>query len=378
MRHSTFSRYRVLLAALTPLLSSCSHFGPPAPEMPQAQALKDFKAQQIDALRTITGDDGKTAITPDEFIQLGYAYVDQQCNNFFIALQRARNENDFSAGELATLSGIVVPALTVAKASASAIAATGAVFGFGGATLLNYGQFALLTQYHAELQDLVHSALNNYKQQVGAEIQNLPNALTYAMANSYVGGYAWQCSLPGIDSLARSALAKSSATAPPPAPPPTALQTSAIAAIGQTLGLRGTDQLTLNQAAALIVFSKNKTADSASKNVQKQLKDTQLKLLFVSPTDTILTVKAVLSRKFDAAILELSFQQIPALDQAVADHAAALTTQTPTPPPPTPPPNSPPAPAPPAPAPPAPAPPAQKQPSNLGAPVPQVQVGPKQ
>jgi hypothetical protein len=46
----------------------------------------------------------------------------------------------------------------------------GGAFGAAATTALNYSQFALLTEYDAELQDLVHAAQNNYKSQVDKSI----------------------------------------------------------------------------------------------------------------------------------------------------------------------------------------------------------------
>ena len=149
-----------------------------------------------------------------EFVKLGYAYADEQCDKFFIALQAARNNNSYEAAELAALNAFVTPGMGLLHAGAKAVGIVGGLFGLGTASLLNYSKFVLLTEYNAELQDLVHSAMHAYKQQVDEHHLLAPGMSIYD-AYSIIAGYAWQCTLPGIDSLARSALSTGKRTTGP-------------------------------------------------------------------------------------------------------------------------------------------------------------------
>jgi len=109
--------------------------------------------------------------------------------------------------------------MTLLSAGAKAVGITGGFFGFGTATYLNYGKIMLLTEYNTELQDLVHNAMVTYKEQVNSE-KNVNSSMSIYDAYSVIGGYAWLCTLPGIDSLARSALSTGAeATAPVPKKP---------------------------------------------------------------------------------------------------------------------------------------------------------------
>ncbi|MBV8494868.1 MAG: hypothetical protein JO162_15480 [Alphaproteobacteria bacterium] len=149
-----------------------------------------------------------------EFVRLGYAYADEQCDQFFIALQIARNKNSYDAAELSALNTFVTPGMGLLHAGAKAVGIVGGLFGFGTASLLNYSKFMLLTEYNAELQDLVHSAMSAYKKQVEDTNLVIPGMSLYD-AYAVIAGYAWQCTLPGIDSLARTALSTGAqATAP--------------------------------------------------------------------------------------------------------------------------------------------------------------------
>jgi hypothetical protein len=209
-------RYRLhklsIVGVAAALLQGCAEFGPQAPGIPTSAALTAFQA---DITKFATMDRA-------EFVKLGYAYVDEQCDQFFIALQIARNKNSYQASELSALNAFVTPGMGLLHAGAKAVGIVGGLFGFGTASLLNYSKFILLTEYNAELQDLVHSAMHAYKKQVDENTLVTPGMSIYD-AYAVIAGYAWQCTLPGIDSLARSALSTGAQTTGPvekkPAPP---------------------------------------------------------------------------------------------------------------------------------------------------------------
>jgi hypothetical protein len=149
-----------------------------------------------------------------EFVRWGYAAADEQCDRFFVALQVARNKNAYDAAELSALNSFVTPGMGLLKAGATAVGIVGGAFGFATATSLNYAKFMLLTEYNTEIQDLVHSAKNQYKKKVNDDQLVYPE-MSLADAYSIIGGYHWYCTLPGIDSLARAALSTGvAATAP--------------------------------------------------------------------------------------------------------------------------------------------------------------------
>ena len=220
-----------LLSFAVALLQGCAETGPQAPGIPTPSALVPFQIE----IATFA------QMNRVEFVKLGYAYADQQCNEFFIALQGARNKNSYEAAELASLTAVVTPGMSLLHAGAKAVGIVGGVLGFGTASLLNYSKYILLTEYNAELQDLVHSAMHAYKQQVDDTNLVTPTMSLYD-AYAIIAGYAWQCTLPGIDSLARSAISTGAKTtgpvpkdtasriapapafrgapAPPPPPPP--------------------------------------------------------------------------------------------------------------------------------------------------------------
>jgi len=193
-----------MLGVAVALLHGCSQFAPQAPGVPHVAELGSLRTE----LANFANMDRA------EFVRLGYAYSDQQCDQFFVALQIARNKNDYEAAELAALNTLVTPGMTLLHAGAKAVGIVGGFFGFGTATLLNYSKFMLLTEYNAELQDLVHSAKRTYKQQVDEHNLVTPGMSIYD-AYAVIGGYAWQCTLPGIDSLARSALSTGAAATSP-------------------------------------------------------------------------------------------------------------------------------------------------------------------
>jgi hypothetical protein len=144
-----------------------------------------------------------------ELVKLGYAYADERCEKFFIDLQVARNRNAYQASELAAFSAFATPGMTLLHAGAKAVGIVGGLFAFGTATYLNYGQIMLLLQYNAELQDLVGGAMITYKQQLNRQINS---SISLYDAYSIIAGYAWLCTLPGIDSLAHSALSTGAKT----------------------------------------------------------------------------------------------------------------------------------------------------------------------
>ena len=78
------------------LLQGCSAFGPTSVAIPQPSDLSSFYAGPLSSLNSMT---------PDEIVDVGYAYVDAQCTTFFDALQKARNVNDFSGAEITAAIG---------------------------------------------------------------------------------------------------------------------------------------------------------------------------------------------------------------------------------------------------------------------------------
>jgi hypothetical protein len=200
------------------LLQGCAEFAPQAPEEPTADQTVQFNAELAKL----------AAFDRVSLVKLGYALSDDQCDRFFAALQVARNKNEYNAAQIAALTAFVTPTMTALDAGAKAIGITGGVFGFGTTSALNYSKYVLLTQYNVELQDLVHSAKNKYKQSVDTA-KSVSAGMDLSDAYIIIKGYAWLCTLPGIDSLARSALSTgtqatgqvtSGASPPPPGPAP--------------------------------------------------------------------------------------------------------------------------------------------------------------
>jgi hypothetical protein len=244
---------------------------------------------------------------------------------FFSALQQARNTNAFAGAELAAVIGAATPIMTLAHAGAKAIGITGAALGLAAATIINYGQFALLTQYNAELQDLVSDAQTSYKSKIAIDHPDITH-LTSAQAYTIVSGYAWLCTLPGIDSLAHKALATAQTTAKT-TQPLTPTEIAAVEAVGQKLGV---SKLTADKAAALLLFYANPSLPAASENLRTQLTSAELTGIFMkdSGTGTALTPKD--SAGFQSAMVLLQGLQkaIPGLDQRVKDQAGALAKGT--------------------------------------------------
>ena len=232
MRPKIACRWISMLAVAPVFLQGCSQFAPQAPAMPQVDGLINFQA---DVLKFNTMDRA-------DFVRLGYSYSDERCNKFFIELQVARNKNSYDAAELSALASVVTPGMTLLHAGATAVGITGGFFGFGTATALNYGKIMLLTEYNVELQDLVHSAMIKYKDKINKD-SILNSSLSLYDAYSIVGGYAWLCTLPGIDSLAHSALVtgtekmSTGAPAAPAAAPPSPAAARAARSLPPRLGV---------------------------------------------------------------------------------------------------------------------------------------------
>jgi len=121
-----------LLSFVMVLLQGCSEFGPQAPGIPTPSALVPFQIE----IATFA------QMNRVEFVKLGYAYADQQCDQFFIALQGARNKNSYEAAELAALTAVVTPGMSLLHAGAKAVGIVGGVLGFGTASLLNYSNIS--------------------------------------------------------------------------------------------------------------------------------------------------------------------------------------------------------------------------------------------
>jgi hypothetical protein len=216
-------RWACIAFGAAALLQGCAEFAPQAPDEPTADQTVQFNSTELAKLPNLTRV---------SLVKLGYALSDDQCDRFFAALQVARNKNEYNAAQIAALTAFVTPTMTALDAGAKAIGITGGVFGFGTTTALNYSKYVLLTQYNTELQDLVHSAKIQYKKTVDAN-NSVTSTMDLSDAYIIIKGYAWLCTLPGIDSLARSALstgaqatgaakpgAPPTPSSPPPPPPP--------------------------------------------------------------------------------------------------------------------------------------------------------------
>jgi hypothetical protein len=319
MQSRTFRR-NVSVTLVAGALQGCSAFGPTAVQIPEPADIASF-SQKIATLNTISGPD---------LVNLGYAISDYQCDSFFSALQAARNRNSFDAAELAAITATVVPAMTALKAGAKAIGITGGVLGLSTATVANYGEYALLLQYNTVLQDLVHDAQASYQAKIARDNPN-PNALTVVQAYDIVGGYASLCTLSGIDSLARKALATAKTTTAGGAAP-TPVQVGVIVTASQLLNLPPGDQLTFDKAAALLVFRSNPSAKT-SDNIRDRLNPAEIKAIFQSDSGrgTVLSPK---NQSFYNAMFVLGLLQTPgsALDAAVQEQTKALAAGTPPPP----------------------------------------------
>jgi len=314
--HPTWRRFLALPAITASLLQGCSSFGPSTVGMPQTADITTF----ANSLTSVSN------LQPADLVNYGYAYVDNQCNVFFIALQKDRNIVAFTGAQLAALGGLAVSIMTLVHAGLVPTGIVGGAFGAAATTALNYSQFALLTEYDAELQDLVHAAQNNYKSQVSNNQGS--NVLSLPQAYSIIQGYAFLCTLPGIDSLARQALstqAKNLSTSPLS---PT--QITAIAAVGAELGLSANDALTADQAAALVVFFNNGNS-ATSNNVRQKLSAAQKTAIFKSDpgTGTLLTVQNPAAFSGAMSILSTYEQLFPAFGQLVTTQTQAIASGNP-------------------------------------------------
>jgi hypothetical protein len=204
MARITGSRLLAVVGISAALLQGCSQFAPQAPGAATVGELVQFQNQ---AQTDLTKLFDKERV---EFVKWGYAAADEQCDRFFVALQVARNKSAYEAAELSALNTLVTPGMGLLQAGAKAVGIAGGAFGFATATNLNYSKFMLLTEYNTEIQDLVHSAKNKYKQNVD-DTHLVEPRMSLADAYSIVGGYNWYCTLPGIDSLARAALSTGAA-----------------------------------------------------------------------------------------------------------------------------------------------------------------------
>jgi len=315
-------RSRLLRAsAACLLLQACSSFGPPPIAVPAPSDIATFAA---------TGMEPLSGLSAQTIINNGFALVDEQCDVFFTALQKERNVTAFSGAELAALGGLAVSTLTLLHAGLVPAGITGGAIGFAATTTLNYGQFALLTQYNAELQDLVHASQQQFKSQLQ---QNQSSPLTPPQAYAVVLNYAFLCSLPGIDSLARQALQKqtqnlNSSTTPTPL---TTQQIAAIGTINTALGIRNYP-LTGDEAAALLVYWTMKGSAASSDNVRAQLSSDQLKAIFSNPTSAKGTALTLTNEAaFNSAMaLLVQYEAIyPQLLQIVAQQLQSVSSGKP-------------------------------------------------
>jgi hypothetical protein len=96
-------------------LQGCAQFAPQAPGEPTADQLVQFNAELAKLPTT-----DRAAL-----VSLGYALSDDQCDQFFIALQIARNKNSYDAAELSALTALVTPSMTALDVGAKAVGITG-------------------------------------------------------------------------------------------------------------------------------------------------------------------------------------------------------------------------------------------------------------
>lgn len=228
------------------MLAACG--GPDGGAWPKS--VKPPEIQEIVEVRKAVED---SPLSTDDIVNYGIITVNKGCDDFFDRIWKARDQNDFAVAELAAMTTFSAAILTVTKAGAHAIAESAAVLGLLGATYGNWKEYALLTQFRDELQDLVHGAQKKFLDEASAPTNR-------AEAYNKVLGYARFCTLAGIHSLARQALATA-------AKQPTTTTASALTKASQLLGLTGSDELSADKAAALLGVSekiaRNKQREAA-------------------------------------------------------------------------------------------------------------------
>ncbi|MFC4167623.1 hypothetical protein [Teichococcus aestuarii] len=278
-------------------------FGPSPPSIPTALELASFQEH----LKEQLGND------PSLVQANGFAFIDLQCADFFAKLQRARNLGEFAEVELAGAAAALTAILTITQAGAAVIGVAGATAGFAVLTVSEYRRSALLSEYPAELQNLVVGAHQSYRLALIEEPSSIPEA--YAR----VVGYARLCTLSSMRFLAREALAAARTGA---------IQESGLtAALGRVASDLNLTSLSLDEAAALIVLATNPTADARGR--AKDILGTNYETLFSDGGTGRIEPRHPRSWQDNANVLVALSATYPALSSRVAQIRSGTTAPAP-------------------------------------------------
>lgn len=136
-------------------------------------------------------------MSPIIYVETGYQYVDDQCDEFFSSLIILSQKTDFAKSGLNIFGGAAAAVLGTLEVSAKAIALT--AVGFAGAEEFadSYQQYALLAPYATSAHKLITDAQKVYRQNVTLPTTN-DEQLEKVQAARIVQGYARLCTIEAI------------------------------------------------------------------------------------------------------------------------------------------------------------------------------------
>ncbi len=201
---------RQLIAAVmgSALLAGCSGLGATPIDSPTPQTVIDF----TQTFETYTGHRIATA---DDYVWAGYAYVDENCQTFFNALEMGRKDGVFAKETIAAAGTFTNEILTQLKKSQSAIGIVAGGFQLVTNSIDRYNNMYNFAQYSPALWQHVATAQSKYKSEDAPQTLNdlgphsIGDAAVFYQAHQIVQGYARLCSLPQIEFFIHSALTNS-------------------------------------------------------------------------------------------------------------------------------------------------------------------------
>lgn len=201
---------RQLIAAVMggALLAGCSGLGAVPIADPNPTDVMDFTA-------TFENYTHRRIETAEDYVYAGYAYVDNQCQTFFNALESARKDGVFAKESLNSAGALTNQILTLLKESQTSIGIVSGAFAFATAGIDRYNNLYNFAEYSPSLWQHVMTAQNNYKSTDAAPTLipiatlSISSAATFYQAHQIVQGYARLCSLPQIEYFIHTALTNS-------------------------------------------------------------------------------------------------------------------------------------------------------------------------
>ncbi|WP_179053672.1 hypothetical protein [Pseudomonas umsongensis] len=213
---SHFPDYQTPYSVRNPVIHGKFDRGGSPPTTGTVTMLEDTAQRWVDSYRSVKSetDTTKKQKAIEHYVDSGMTYSALICEDYFSRLKYTFSHRDFAKKELALTAGLTSALMGLAEASTGSIAATGALFGFSGATFDAYNEAFLFSADLNILELLVRAKqaqqklIIQKKLDATAAASTSDSIKTLDQAILELDNYTYTCTRGGIVSLLNETVTK--------------------------------------------------------------------------------------------------------------------------------------------------------------------------